>query len=426
MNQKSSTSRRKIRYRQALYLLLFCNLLLCCISFYQSVQNEIPDSIKLFAGEKSTFSYGIPAKGMLSSQSEEEESCETISVNLNQPFTVKADSTGEYVMESRLFGLFHLKKTTVKVLDTKEVVPCGLPVGIYVKTDGMLVLDTQILNCKDGLNYEPAKNIVKAGDYILKVNGQNIKGKEELKEIVAQSKGKDIELLINRDGKQFKVSVTPVMTKEGVYKLGIWVRDDTQGLGTLTYISGKKFGALGHGISDIDTGTRMEIEGGSLYEAHILAIKKGEKGSPGELIGQVSYGDAGYLGKIEDNTGFGIYGTLSRPINGLSDQKPMQIGLKQEVKKGKACIRLILDGKSKDYEIQIEKVDGSNKNIKKGMVIKITDKRLLKETGGIVQGMSGSPILQNGKLVGAVTHVFVNDPTRGYGIFIENMLDAAG
>lgn len=425
MNRKYSLSDRKLRYRRILCLLFVLNMLCLGYSFYQSVRNTIPDSIKLFAGEKSTFSYGIPARGTLTSEEEEGQAVESISVNLNQPFTVKAASTGNYVLNSRLFGLFNLKKTEVKVLKTKEVNPCGLPVGIYVKTKGMLVLDTQILSCQDGLNYEPAKNIVRAGDYILKMNGKTIEGKEEFRRMVTNSKGQPMKLLISRDGQKFEVSVPTVMTKEGTYKLGIWVRDDTQGLGTLTYISGNKFGALGHGISDLDTGMRMEIEGGSLYEARILSVQKGKQGIPGELIGQVRYGKKEYLGTIEKNTGFGIYGTLVKPLPGFSNQNPVPIGLKQEVKPGKAKVRVVLDGVSKDYAIRIEKVDGSNKNIKKGMILKITDPELLKKTGGIVQGMSGSPILQNGKFIGAITHVFVNDPTKGYGVFAETMLNEA-
>lgn len=426
MNQKYRLSDRKLRYRTILCLLLFLNLICLGYSFYQSVRNTIPDSIKLFAGEQSTFSYGIPASGTLTCEGEDGEMVESISVNLNRPFTVKASSTGKYMLNSRLFGLFDLKQTEVKVLDTKEVIPCGLPVGIYVRTEGLLVLDTQILSCKDGLNYEPAKNIVKSGDYILKVNGKTMEDKEEFRRIVTNSQGETMKLLISRDGEEFPVSVTPVLTREGTYKLGIWVRDDTQGLGTLTYISGNKFGALGHGISDLDTGMRMEIQGGSLYEARILSVQKGKEGTPGELIGQVRYGKNEYLGRIEKNTGFGIYGTLERPIKGFSSQKPVPIGLKQEVKPGKAKVRVVLDGISKDYDINIEKVDGSNRNIKKGMVIRITDKELLEKTGGIVQGMSGSPILQNGKFIGAVTHVFVNDPTKGYGVFAETMLNEAG
>jgi stage IV sporulation protein B len=316
-----------------------------------------------------------------------------------------------------------VKETEGKVSGIKTVTPCGLPVGIYIKTRGILVLGTQVLHSQDGLNYEPAKNIVRSGDLILQANGCDVTDKKEFQKLVKNSEGKEMTLLIERNGEKSTVKVTPIQTKESGYQLGIWVRDDTQGLGTLTYISGNQFGALGHGISDLDTGTRMEIVGGTLYEAQILSVQKGEKGNPGELIGQVRYGQEFYLGSILKNTGYGIYGTLEKQLEGYSNAQSVPVASTEEIKEGKASVRLVLDGVSKDYEIEIEKVDGKNKDIEKGMVLRITDSELLKKTGGIVQGMSGAPILQNGKWIGAVTHVFVDDPTRGYGVFAQNMLN---
>ena len=313
-----------------------------------------------------------------------------------------------------------------KVTDEKMVIPCGLPVGIYVKTDGLLVLDTQILTCSDGLNYEPAKNIVREGDYILSVNGEELESKEELQDLVEQSNGEKMEIELKRGDKETSVVVTPVMTTDGSYKLGIWLRDDTQGLGTITYIDGNRFGALGHGINDYDTGTQMEIEEGSLYQARILSVKKGESGSPGELVGHVEYGAEEYIGEIEFNSEEGIYGTIECAVKTLTDNELMPVADKKEVKKGKAYVRFVMDGESRDYEVKILKVDGSGRDKNQGILFEVLDEELIEKTGGVVQGMSGSPIIQDGKLVGAVTHVLVNDPTRGYGIFIENMLDVAG
>ncbi len=311
-----------------------------------------------------------------------------------------------------------------KIMDEKMVIPCGLPVGIYVKTEGLLVLDTQTLSCTDGLNYEPAKNIVKEGDYIKSLNGKRVDSKEEMQDLVENSGGEKIKLGIVRDEKETTVMISPIMTNDGIYKLGIWLRDDTQGLGTITYIDGTRFGALGHGINDYDTGKQMEIEGGSLYQARILSVKKGESGSPGELVGQVEYGADKYIGKIESNSEEGIYGTIECDVRKLTDQSEMPIARKKDVKKGKAYIRFVLDGKVKDYEIKIIKTDEAKRNKRQGILFEIRDEELLRVTGGVVQGMSGSPIIQNGRIVGAVTHVLVNDPTRGYGIFIENMLEA--
>ena len=421
MEQEIKFKKRKDLYRLSLYFLLFFDILCLGYAFYLSAKNSIPDSISLSSGEKATFSYEIPASAVLSS-ADGKNDC--YSVHLNQPFSLNAGANeGSYTLNSKLFGVLDLKETKVNVVSEKKVIPCGVPVGIYIKTEGLLVLDTQILSCQDGLNYEPAKNIVKTGDYILKLNGKKVDSKEEFQKMIMEYNGKKVELLIRRSGKKIKVSVTPVMTTDGVYKVGIWLRDDTQGLGTITYIDGNRFGALGHGINDHDTGTQMEIEGGSLYEARILSVQKGEKGNPGELIGRVQYGIGEYLGEIEDNGEQGIYGTIKCDINKITEEEPVAVAYKQDVKKGKAKLRIELNGVIKDYEIEIRKVDGSDRNKKQGIMFEVTDKELLAKTGGVVQGMSGSPILQNGKLIGAVTHVFVNDPSRGYGIFIENMLE---
>lgn len=428
MDQEIKFKKRRDVYRLSLYFLLFFDILCLGYAFYLSAKNQIPDSIRLSSGETGTFSYEIPASASLSSEETNGSKSNVVETfSLNKPFSLNAgNGTGDYTLNSKLFGMLDLKETKVKVVSSKKVIPCGVPVGIYIKTEGLLVLDTQILSCQDGLNYEPAKNIVKPGDYILRINGKLVDTKEEFQEMVMDSGGKKVNLLLRRDGKRIKVSLNPVMTTDGVYRLGIWLRDDTQGLGTITYIDGDKFGALGHGINDYDTGTQMEIGGGSLYEARILSVQKGEKGNPGELVGQVQYGIGEYLGEVEVNGSEGIYGTVKCDISQITSMKPMEVAYKQDVKKGKAKLRIELDGKIHDYDIKILKVDGSDRNKKQGILFEITDKELLSKTGGVVQGMSGSPIIQDGKLVGAVTHVLVNDPTRGYGIFIENMLDAAG
>lgn len=422
MEHEYQKNKRKDLYRLSLYFLLFFDLLCLGYAFFLSAKTSIPDEIVVTSGKTASISCEVPGKATIVGDHISEQK-----VNLNEPFHLiaKANTTGDYTLRSSLFGFIELKETSVKVVSPKKVIPCGVPVGIYVKTKGLLVLDTQILSCEDGLNYEPAKNKIKAGDYIRKVNGKEVHSKEEFRQLVMESKGKKITLQLSRNDKKINVSLTPVMTEEGVYKLGIWLRDDTQGLGTITYIDGNKFGALGHGINDYDTGNQMDIGEGSLYEAKILSVQKGEKGNPGELIGQVKYGLGEYLGQIKENGDRGIYGTLQCDAKKLTDMEPVEVAYKQEVKEGKATLRIQLEGKIKDYAIKILKVDGSDRNKKQGILFEITDQELLALTGGVVQGMSGSPILQDGKLVGAVTHVLVNDPTRGYGIFIENMLDAA-
>ena len=211
-----------------------------------------------------------------------------------------------------------------------------------------------------------------------------------------------------------EIRMNPVKTQDGMYKLGAWVRDDTQGIGTITYVEENgQFGALGHGISDMDTGKVVEIENGSLYETEILGIEKGAVGKPGVMAGVIYYGPGTELGTISSNTDDGIFGTV----------KPLEIGYRQDIQKGPAWIRSDVSGKLWDYEIEIQKVEYNPIQKNKSIVLRVTDETLLRITGGIVQGMSGSPIIQNGKIIGAVTHVFVDDSTCGYGIFIDRMLD---
>lgn len=242
---------------------------------------------------------------------------------------------------------------------------------------------------------------------------------------VESGKGKTAEVLLERKNEKISVRITPVMSKKGTYKIGVWVREDTQGIGTMTYVTEDGgFGALGHGITDSDTGTMIQLKEGEIFSAKILNVIKGKRGVPGELEGIISMTRQRKMGDIKKNTPRGIYGTVTEEVrNRLADQF-VEIAMKQKVKKGKAVLRTRMEGYSQDYEISIVDIDMTSKD-NKGMIIKVMDRALLDKTGGIVQGMSGSPILQDGKIIGAVTHVFVNDSTKGYGIFVENMISAS-
>lgn len=309
-----------------------------------------------------------------------------------------------------------------------KVYPCGFQIGIYLQTNGVMVIGTDEVEGEDGLNYNPAFNKIKAGDYITKVNDIDVSSKSQLLFLVNKYGNEDLVFTLYRNEKEIKVKITPIKTGEEEYKVGIWVRDDTQGIGTMTYLTEEgNYAALGHGISDVDTGELLDSEGGILYQANVWGIKKGEIGNPGALYGMISYEENKILGEISKNTAFGIFGKLSDDMkkNNMINQyqlESVELAGHEKIKKGKAYIRSNVSGDICDYEVEIEKInENSSKN--KGIVLKVTDDKLLELTNGIVQGMSGSPILQDGKLVGAVTHVFVNDPTRGYGIFIENMLE---
>ena len=304
------------------------------------------------------------------------------------------------------------------------LIPGGMPIGIYMEMDGVLVLATDCIECVDGNSYEPAKNLVKTGDYIVGMNGEQIHNKKELVQEVNQLESAGVVLTLRRENEYIDVKMNSVEVANRKFKLGIWVKDNIQGLGTLTYLTtDSKFGALGHGIHDSDTEELIEIEGGTVYETTIVGVQKGKKGEPGGLEGVIIYNRYNELGSIEENTDNGIYGTITDIKSLVKEQELMKVCKKDEIKLGDATIRCTVDGAVEEYDIKIKNVDQYTADENKAIIIEIVDKELLKLTGGIVQGMSGSPILKDGKIVGAVTHVLVNDPTRGYGIFIEDMLE---
>ena len=341
---------------------------------------------------------------------------------------------------SLVFSIYFIERTlpveeieerslmSVNASEEEYVYPCGFQVGIYLQTKGVMIIGTDEVEDENGVNMNPALNKVKAGDYITKINDIDVSSKSQLVFLVNKYGDEDVVLTILRNGQTIEVKISPVKTGKDEYKLGIWVRDDTQGIGTMTYLTEDgSYGALGHGISDIDTGELLDSKCGILYQANVWGIKKGEKGNPGALYGMISYEDDKIQGSILENTSIGIYGTLSNKnkVQQLIDAyglEPLQTAMSSEIQKGKAYIRSNVSGQLCDYEVEIEKINKSS-NDNKGLVLEVTDERLLGLTNGIVQGMSGTPIIQDGKIIGAVTHVFVNDSTRGYGIFIENMLN---
>lgn len=339
---------------------------------------------------------------------------------------VEASWRGSYRVECRLFGVIPLKTVKVIPVDTQMVYASGSPVGIYMETDGVLIIDSGEIRNAEGILQSPAEHIVQPGDYIRKVDGEVLESKKQLIKMVSENQGTPMEMEVMRNNERIKISLTPVQTEDGSYKLGLWVRDNIQGIGTLTYIDESgRFGALGHGISDVDTGEQLNIEQGELYDARILSVQKGTSGSPGELRGIIDYQDYLKLGEICKNTANGITGRLHTGKGAALHREAYEITLKQDLQTGPAHILSDVGDGVKEYDIEIVKIDRNAKDSNKSFVIQVTDPELLSKTGGIVQGMSGSPIIQNGKLAGAVTHVLVNDPARGYGIFIENMLEAA-
>ena len=335
---------------------------------------------------------------------------------------------GVYIV-AFLYYLSHLPLTMpvdAGVTAERKVMPLGMPVGIYIKTKGVLVLDTGEVADMEGRRTSPSENILRRGDYILEADGKMIHSIDGLTEILENWKGGDILLNVLRGKDETALRMTPVRTSESEYKIGAWIRQDAQGIGTLTYVDPENhFGALGHGITDGDTSLRIDISGGRLYQTQIFSIVKGADGNPGEMIGSIDYRQGEILGAITSNNENGIFGSLAEEVCLYDEQQALPVGYKQDIEKGPASIRCCVDGTVKDYAVEIESIDMGSVDKNRDMVIQITDPELLNRTNGIVQGMSGSPIIQNGKFIGAVTHVFVNDSTKGYGIFAEKMLDAA-
>lgn len=394
---------RKRNYRLFLFVLLLADILAVGGLSVVRMKNAIPDKVYIREGQKDglTELFDWPM--------------------VTYPDTIDVSDQGSYQIPCSLLGVFPLKQVQVKTVEEKVLSVCGTPIGLYMETQGVLIVDTGEIVGEDGISREPAENIAKSGDYILEVNGSPIARKKQLIEKIQESQGESIELLVNREGEEIPIALNPVKAQDSSYKLGIWVRDNTQGIGTMTYVEENgKFGALGHGISDTDTGELLDVAGGELYEAEILSIRKGTKGVPGELSGYIEYQTDKKLGTIEKNTEKGIYGTLDHWVKPLDKQ--VSVAYKQEVKKGPAQLVTDLGDGVQTYEIQITDIDEEQADTNQAFEIQVTDSQLLAKTGGIVQGMSGSPILQEGKIIGAVTHVFVQDSAKGYGIFIENML----
>ncbi len=420
---------QKKRRRRCLLFALCVNAMIVLGYGYYWMKINVPSEIKLLIGQEENFDFSIPmeasifnedAKGVLY-VNQEPLSKEEIDIDLSTPFSVSSEDLGEYEVQLKLFGILPIKNISLEVMEELEVMPGGSVIGLQVETDGILVLGTGEVVLKDGISAEPAKGLLKSGDYIVGINGkQNITRKDLISSI-----GKELlHLTVKRGEEQIEVDILPVKDYSGKYKIGAWIRTDAQGIGTITFITTNgKFGALGHGITDVDTGLLMEVQTGKLYDAEVLSVIKGKNGTPGELIGIIRQSGISLIGEITENSSQGIYGQIK--LGAIEQKDVIPIALKQDIKLGKATILCEVEDEVKEYEIEIEKIELGRTRDNKGLVIKITDEQLLQKTGGIVQGMSGSPIIQDGKLIGAVTHVLVNDPTRGYGIFIENMLDVA-
>ncbi len=401
------------------------------ISLYYYMWLSVPSTIMIKAGVDQKLDFNIPATGELYKEAvavsgnvdSDVNINDSVYIDLRKSVTIKANQIDQYKLQLKLFGMIPLKEVDVEVIQNVMLKPAGIPIGIYVQTKGVLVVGVGEFEGEDGQKYNPGKYIFQTGDYILEINDEEVTTKRELIDKISHCEGQEMVFKIQRGDVVITVKAQPELNQNGEYKMGIWVRDNAQGVGTMTYIDEQGcFGALGHGINDIDTSTLMTLSKGILYHTQIIGITRGTTGSPGELTGFIEYDDNNIMGEITANTMKGIFGICSPEIAASASYDYMPIGLKQEIQKGPAQIICSLGGEIQTYQVEIIDINLEHDNVNRGIVIEITDQELLSITGGIVQGMSGSPIIQNDKLIGAVTHVLVQDPTKGYGIFIENML----
>ncbi|MCI5640537.1 MAG: SpoIVB peptidase [Lachnospiraceae bacterium] len=414
-------------YRMVLIVMLF--LLLSGMTLYclQKTADAAPDKLILYQNRSEKINWKLPFQAVLTkdaakSVSVQNDTAVSATMNLNQSLSVTGTQLGNYQAELKLFGIIPCGAMQIDVVPETNVMPSGEAVGIYLESSGIMILGTSDIQGEDGFIYHPAKNIIMAGDYLLSINQTPVKTISQVSSLLEKNGHKTVNLQIRRGSKKISVKLTPVLTKDKTYQLGIWLREDTEGIGTMTCVlENNSFAALGHGITDIDTGMLIRLSKGGLYKVNVSSIVPGKKGTPGELSGSVSLSDNDKIGSVTSNNSWGITGTVSDEAFTYQKDKGIPLALKQEVTTGEATILCQLDEQVREYSIEITEVHLHAKD-QKGIVLHVTDKALLAKTGGIVQGMSGSPIIQNGKLVGAVTHVFVNNPQKGYGIFIEEML----
>lgn len=444
-NSIDMTEQQERKYRGFLWLLLLAGVTALLFTIYFSYWNRIPSQIRIRAGVEQEFDFRVPVSGEIyrldaeaapvasvTDVAEEDEAyllagednrTDSIHVDFTRTVKLKANAIDNYQMDLKLFGVFPYKNVDIEVIQDKMLIPSGIPIGIYVKTDGVLVVGIGEFESSGGETISPARYVLQKGDYILESNGEPVENKKQFISMVEASEGEDMILTIRRNNEITDVCINAGKNRLEEWKLGIWIRDNAQGIGTMTYEgTDNTFGALGHGINDVDTSILMNLEEGTLYRTEIVGITRGANGAPGELTGYIEYDSDNVIGEITENTAEGIFGVCDEELVSNSVYEPVPIALKQEIELGQAQIICSVSGEPEFYDVEIVEINLEHENVNRGIVIRVVDEKLLMLTGGIIQGMSGSPIIQNGKLVGAVTHVLVNDSTKGYGIFIEEML----
>lgn len=415
---------------------LIIAFLICLISFSAPFQcfARFPDELRIFSGQDKDLQLSMPVYGQISVKDPEILSVNgttehTFQANLKEPIRIHTAESGQTEMSVKL-GKIPIKSVKVKVLPDLKVIPGGQTIGVKLKSAGVLVVGHHLVSLDEENKVSPGEEAkVQVGDLILSIDGKKLQDVNQMSEIVAKAgeSKKTLDLEIKRNKDIIHVQLKPAYDKnDKAYRLGLYIRDSAAGVGTLTFYAPDQhvYGALGHVITDMDTQTPIEVGSGEIVNSNVTSISKSQNGEPGEKRATLK---EKVIGNIEKNTPFGIFGKMpAAPEQGYA-KEAVPVAFSEEVKEGPAEIYTVVGGqKVEKFSIEITHVSKQDYPATKGMIIKITDPKLLEKTGGIVQGMSGSPIIQNGKMIGAVTHVFVNDPSSGYGCFIEWMLQDAG
>lgn len=425
--------------RESLGIWLAALILVVTLSPQFRAFSSIPREIRVLEGQDCEMDLGLPVDlyvkadkdGIvrLAGMVQKKGAWEIVS---RRPLLLQPVSQGQVELEFRLFGVIPLRRMQVMVMPQMTVMPGGHSIGVLLRSEGLMVVRLANITSSSGHVMCPAREAgVAVGDTIVEVDGQTVVSDTQLASLVqeAGANGRPLVLRVKRGYKYFRAEVDPVLCRDsGEYRLGLWVRDSTAGVGTLSFYDNSTgdFMALGHIITDGDTRRPIEVRDGKIVMASVSGIEPGRRGQPGEKIG-VFMTQQEILGDIEKNTAFGISGKLRIMPESPFFEEPVPVALANQAKVGPAEIITVVEGnRLENFRVEILKVQPQNRPEGKGILLKVTDPRLLKETGGIVQGMSGSPIIQEGMLIGAITHVLVNDPERGYGVFAEWMINEAG
>lgn len=418
---------RKKRKNIFLYTTLII-IVLCLINALFTIYS-FPDEVNVIQGQDRK----LPESKLFRlTLNDEYKKCINLEKNTIMSYVLLSESNDRIKAKASLtlMGFLPVKEVTLNIIPDIKVVPSGEAIGVRIESKGVLIVGLSSITDLNGRKCSPAADAgFEIGDKIMDIDGRQVEKEKDIVDYLnnRQNKNDKVKIMVDREGGRHSLSVKPVKCEEdGIYRIGLWVRDNIAGVGTMTFYdpSSRVFGALGHGITDVDSGVLVDINSGSIMKSKIASIQKAKKTVPGELVGIFYDSDETY-GVIEKNTSFGIYGKLNKKQN-TSRNKAVSVGLNSQIKEGPAKILTTIEGnKVEEFDIEIQKVVRQSNSESKSMIIRITDKKLIEKTGGIVQGMSGSPIIQNGKLIGSVTHVLINDPTRGFGISIEWMLKEA-